>query len=455
MERRVVGRPLRKRAGAPPRAALHAVGTREGARAVVIGEGAEALGPRPQRGRGARGGTGRWSAARAIRRATDAGERWRGLSPFLHFLLSSAGLSFPSGGASCAGGVRGAWYTARVTMSDPIAVRGLTKRYGAVDALRGVDFTVRAGEVVGFLGRNGAGKSTTIRILMGITRPSGGEVRMFGEPLGRDLVGWRQRIGYVAQEQSFYGWMTPEGIGRFVSGFFPRWDAQEHARLIKLLDLPPRRRIGTFSGGMKVKLALSLALAHRPPLLVLDEPTAGLDPVARREFLEIVRDESEKSGRTTFFSSHLVDEIELVSQRVAILDEGKTRYEGDVRALVDRVRRLRVAATAEEEAAAGPEAGVASSEAGWSGEADAHRHDAPSGELAYGALAPMTVEAVIAEHALIVLHEETREGERRLVVEADDPARFDAIAELAPELAVERLPLEEIFIAMVRHRNAG
>lgn len=298
---------------------------------------------------------------------------------------------------------------------EPIQVRGLAKRYGAVEALRGVDFTVHAGDVVGFLGRNGAGKSTTIRILMGITRPSAGEVRMFGEPLGRDLVRWRQRIGYVAQEQSFYGWMTPITIGRFSRGFFPSWDEAEYARLLAVLDVPTRRRIGTFSGGTKVKLALALALAHRPPLLVLDEPTAGLDPVARREFLEIVRAENERSGRTTFFSSHLVDEIELVARRVAILEDGRTLYEGSVEALVARVRSAR-----------------------------APLHDETSEGAAREALAAA---------GSIVLYEEIRDGELRAIVQAGDPSAWDALASLAPQIAIERLPLEEVFIAMVRRRR--
>jgi ABC-2 type transport system ATP-binding protein len=299
---------------------------------------------------------------------------------------------------------------------DVIEVRGLAKRYGRVEALRGVDLTVRRGDVYGFLGRNGAGKSTTIRILMGITHPSGGMVRMFGEDGGRDLVGRRRRIGYVAQEQAFYGWMTPLAMGRFVRGFFPRWDDAEFARLISpgVLDVPPDRRIRTFSGGMKVKLALAIALAHRPPLLLLDEPTAGLDPVARREFLEIVRDEAERSGTTTFFSSHLVDEIELVAKRVAILEGGRTRYEGGVRELCDRVRLVRVSA-----------------------------------EVDAGSLYETLTAA-----GLSLLHDEVREGERRVAVEADHPERFDALAAMAPDVPVESMPLEEVFIAMVR-RSPG
>jgi ABC-2 type transport system ATP-binding protein len=289
---------------------------------------------------------------------------------------------------------------------DPIRVHALTKAYGSVQALAHVDFEVHAGEVVGFLGRNGAGKSTTIRILMGITRPTSGEVSMFGVPLGRDVVEWRRKIGYVAQEQSFYGWMTPVSIGRFVRGFFPTWDDAEYKRLIASMDLPPARKIQTFSGGMKVKLALCLALAHRPPLLLLDEPTAGLDPVARREFLEIVRDEQARSGRTTFFSSHLVDEIELVSQRVAIVDQGRTRYEGTIDALLERVRSVQAP---------------------------------PENEDALRAEVESCGGRVLA-----------RGPRGETVIELPDAA---AVGTLGARTELGRVPLEEAFIAMVRHRR--
>lgn len=222
---------------------------------------------------------------------------------------------------------------------DPILeVRGLEKRYGRVEALSGLDLTVQPGEVYGFLGRNGAGKSTTIRILMGITERTAGTLRLFGEAPTGNVVRARRKIGYVAQEQSFYGWMTPKHLASFVRAFFPTWDDAEFERLVRRLELPTDRKIGTFSGGMRVKVALAIALAHRPPLLLLDEPTAGLDPVARREFLEIVRDESKNGGRTTFFSSHLVDEVELVAHRVGIVDAGRMRFEGCVRDLAQRVR---------------------------------------------------------------------------------------------------------------------
>lgn len=309
------------------------------------------------------------------------------------------------------------------TRKSVLEVRGLKKQYGSVVALNGLDLTVAEGEVYGFLGRNGAGKSTTIRILMGITEASGGTIHLFGEPVGRDLVRARQRIGYVAQEQSFYPWMTPHDLARFVRAFFPSWDDAEFARLVKRLDLPMDRKIGTFSGGMRVKTALSIALAHRPPLLLLDEPTAGLDPVARREFLELVRAEQKTSGHTTFFSSHLVDEVELVAHRVGIVDDGRMRFEGTIPALAAHVRLVTRLLSAEE--------------------------------------TPDAARAWLVDNGFAVLRVE--EGDRdeagartaRFFVETSDPERLDHLA-AEPELGftVTQLPLEEIFIAMAR-RDSG
>ena len=297
-------------------------------------------------------------------------------------------------------------------VAEPILeIDGLVKRYGTVEALSGLDLCVRRGEVYGFLGRNGAGKSTTIRIVMGITKPSSGSCRLFGQPGGN--VAARQRIGYVAQEQNFYGWMTPRSLGRFVRGFYPTWDEEAYASLVRNLDLPADRKVRTFSGGMKVKLALALALAPNPELLVLDEPTAGLDPVARREFLEMVRDQAERSGRTTFFSTHLIDEIELAAHRVGIVDAGRTLYEGSVTELAARVRLL--------------------------------RHPADDG--ASPPLPPLLDES---PGAFRRLRDRLRSGERRVVVETSEPWRFDELAHDLGDWSLEEMPLEEIFIEMVR-----
>jgi ABC-2 type transport system ATP-binding protein len=135
--------------------------------------------------------------------------------------------------------------------------------------------------------------------------------------------------------------MTARALGRFVAGFYPTWDAREFERLLSALDLPPDRRFSQLSGGMQMKLSLALAVAHRPALLILDEPTAGLDPVARREFLDLLVSQARNHGRTTFFSTHLIDEVERVADRVGIIDRGRMRFEGGVPELRAEVRRVR------------------------------------------------------------------------------------------------------------------
>ncbi len=226
------------------------------------------------------------------------------------------------------------------TLSEPFAdtlaaptvleLQSLKKTYGSLQVLDGLSMSVKRGEVFGFLGRNGAGKSTAIRMVMGITRADAGGIEVFGQPLHTNLIATRQRIGYVAQDQNMYPWMSPKVISRFVRGFYPQWDETRYRQLLDDFSLPPKRRIGTFSGGMKAKLALTLALATRPELLILDEPTAGMDPVARREFLDLVREQTARDGATTFFSTHLIDEIEAIADRIGIVEGGRTMYEGEL-----------------------------------------------------------------------------------------------------------------------------
>jgi len=244
-----------------------------------------------------------------------------------------------SSGDGLGGGLAaGAVFAAPEAPRSVLEVRGLVRTYGAVRAVDGLDLTVRQGEIYGFLGRNGAGKTTTIRMLMGIIRPDRGTITLQGRSVRRPTVAQKRLIGYVAQEQHFYPWMTCEALGRFVGGFYPSWDAAEFRHLLEVFELPARRKVSQLSHGTRVKLALALAIAPRPPLLILDEPTAGLDPVARREFLEITRRHAHAAGQTVFFSSHLVEEVERVADRVGIIDRGRLVYEGGLDELRASVR---------------------------------------------------------------------------------------------------------------------
>lgn len=224
-----------------------------------------------------------------------------------------------------------------VSGQSVIELKDVHKTYGKLPVLKGLTLSVSRGEVYGFLGRNGAGKSTAIRILMGVSKLNSGTVSLFGSSAKNQIIKHRQRIGFVAQEQNFYSWMNAKTLGKFVGGFYPRWDNSLYLNFLNSFDLPTDRRLAGFSGGMKAKLALSLALSSKPELLLLDEPTAGMDPVARREFLDIVHSQAKQEGTTIFFSTHLMGDIEAVANRIGILDKGRLIYEGPLTALSERI----------------------------------------------------------------------------------------------------------------------
>jgi ABC-2 type transport system ATP-binding protein len=225
-------------------------------------------------------------------------------------------------------------------MTAAFVLQDVSYAFGSIPALDGLSLSVRRGEVYGFLGRNGAGKTTTLRLLMGILRPRTGSIELLGQRVRRVPVALKRRIGYVSQEPAFYPWMKADQLGRFVGSFYPSWDAAEYTRLLRLLDVPQDRRAAEMSGGTRSKLGLALALASFPDLLLLDEPTAGLDPVARAEFNDQLMLLHRERGTTVFFSSHLVGEVERLADRVGIVQAGRARFEGGVAQLRDSVRRL-------------------------------------------------------------------------------------------------------------------
>ena len=215
-------------------------------------------------------------------------------------------------------------------MSQDWAIRvdGVTKLYKRRAALDGVSFDVPTGSVFGLLGENGAGKSTTIKSLLGLIVPDGGRIETLGLDPTRDGLEVRRKVGYVAEQPGLYEWMTVAEIGWFASGFHSRKPVgpeayQKHyASLIRGFDLPPGRKIKALSKGMRAKVGLALALASEPELLVLDEPTSGLDVLVRREFLESMVDLAGE-GRTVLLSSHQIGEVERVASHVALLHQGK------------------------------------------------------------------------------------------------------------------------------------
>lgn len=197
-----------------------------------------------------------------------------------------------------------------------------------VKVLEGVTFTVNPGEVVGLLGKNGAGKTTLIRIAMGMIEPQQGAVRLFGLDPREHPIDVKRRVGYVSEDQILPPFLRVGEVIELHRGLFPTWDNQMADRLGKRFDLSPRARIGTLSKGQARQVALLCAVSHRPEVLILDEPAGGLDPAARREFLETSIQLLNDQGSTILFSSHYMNDVERMAGRVVLLH--------DARILVDR-----------------------------------------------------------------------------------------------------------------------
>jgi len=221
-----------------------------------------------------------------------------------------------------------------------ISISNLHFAYGRHEVLDGVNLDVPEGCVFGFLGRNGAGKTTTIQILLGLLKPKGGRCSIGGRDPQTDAVAVRQSVGYVAEDQRMYDWMRVEEIVRWTSSFYPTWDQAYAQQLLKQFDLPAKGKVGTLSKGQNTRLALLLALAHRPKTVILDDPTLGLDPIARKELLRSVITLLQAQGTTVFFSSHLLYEIEPVADWVAILDRGWILKAAPTDELRDTIRRF-------------------------------------------------------------------------------------------------------------------
>lgn len=227
-----------------------------------------------------------------------------------------------------------------------IDVAGLVKRFGGRTVIDAVDLRVPRGQVVGLLGLNGSGKSTLIKCLLGLLRPDAGSATVLGTEAW-DL-GAREKacIGYVPQEATLYPWLTVGQTVVYVSSFYPAWDRAWGDELLRRWDLPRGHRVGPLSVGQKQKLALVLALGHRPDLLILDEPVASLDPVARRWFLETVLEAAADGRGTVLFSTHITSDLERVASHVALLRGGRVAFHDEIDVLKERVKRLRVEAAA-------------------------------------------------------------------------------------------------------------
>ena len=215
-------------------------------------------------------------------------------------------------------------------MNEPaIVTNNLSKSFGKTGALSNLKLRVPQGSVYGFLGRNGAGKTTTMRILLGLQRATSGSARVLGLDPGKeqDLLQILERVAFLPQRKQLYGWATPAELVRMNKGFFPKWSDEMADQLARRLDVPMKMKFGKLSIGNQTKVALLLALAQGAELLVLDEPTAGLDPVIVDELLRTLVDDHVSQGRTLFLSSHQMGELEQICDWIGILEEGKLLLE--------------------------------------------------------------------------------------------------------------------------------
>ena len=219
-----------------------------------------------------------------------------------------------------------------------ITVSELTRRFGATTALASVSLSLPRGAVYGLVGANGAGKTTLIKHILGLLRAESGSVRVFGLDPVADPVGVLSRIGYLSEEHDLPSWMRVDELVRYSRAFYPAWDDGYAEELRQAFALDPSAKIKNLSKGQKARVGLLIALAYRPELLVLDDPSSGLDPIVRRDILEAIIRTIADEGRTVLFSSHLLEEVERVADHVTMINQGRILLSAPLKAIKESHR---------------------------------------------------------------------------------------------------------------------
>lgn len=219
--------------------------------------------------------------------------------------------------------------------ANAVEVRGLAKKYGGF-TMSDVSFSVPRGYITGLIGPNGAGKSTIIKAIMGMIVPNGGEVCVFGQNAGAQEGEYKQEIGYISDENIFYEYMTMEQMKRVVAPFYSNWDEELYRKYMDTFELPSRKKIKHCSKGMKMKYSIALALSHHPSLLIMDEPTAGLDPIFRRELLDLLADYILEEKNTVLFSTHLTTDLDRVADYVTFVNRGRIVFSDNKDEVLER-----------------------------------------------------------------------------------------------------------------------
>ncbi|HZX70307.1 MAG TPA: ABC transporter ATP-binding protein [Rhodanobacter sp.] len=222
----------------------------------------------------------------------------------------------------------------------PLDARGLTHCYEGSNVLCGVDLALEPGSVLGLIGLNGAGKSTLIRAMLGLLKPLSGAAFVFGDPALKLTDAAKERLAYVPQQPEALAWLSARQMLDYVGRFYPRWDQSFAKKTLERWQIPPNKLLAKLSPGERQRVDLIRALASQPDLLVLDEPAAALDPVARRELLREVALRAGESGTTVLFSTHIVSDLERVASEIAFLHQGKLLIRCSVDETKERYGRL-------------------------------------------------------------------------------------------------------------------
>jgi len=225
-------------------------------------------------------------------------------------------------------------------MTAAVSIRSLSKSFGSQAVLQNISTEVNPGDVVGVIGKNGAGKTTLLETLLGFSPPSSGNAAIFGEDCRSMSAATKARIGFVPQQDELLPTLTGKRQLTMTGSFYSNWDGALVNRLAQEWEVPLDRRASVLSGGERQKLSTLMALGNRPDLLVLDEPVASLDPLARRRFLQQLLEMAADESRAVIFSTHIVSDLERVANRIWLMKDGRLLWDGDLDALKSSVRRL-------------------------------------------------------------------------------------------------------------------
>jgi ABC-2 type transport system ATP-binding protein len=223
-----------------------------------------------------------------------------------------------------------------------VEVSGLSKMFRKTAAVNGLDLQIKKGTIFGFIGPNGAGKTTTIKMLMGLLKPDGGKATVLGLDPQKDFEAIKQRVGYVPEQHLEYRWMKVREVIKFCRTFYEKWNDEMCGQLMEQFKLKGDDKVKWLSKGMLAKLSLLLAVSHEPELLLLDEPTGGLDPLIREEFLDGVVRTASGEHQTVFFSSHTISDVQRFADTVGIINEGQLLCHKPVDLFLEKTKRIRL-----------------------------------------------------------------------------------------------------------------